>query len=114
MPQELGAAGYLARPPIPPPQMPTLSTMKPPMASNGPDEQASGGGELQSKAEGVLLLFFRLKKDLEQLALVAPGQSEAIDDIMTKLKDVRIAIINGGADKDNTIPEETGTAGPIR
>ena len=113
MPQELGAAGYLARPPIPPPQMPTLSTMKPPMASNGPDEQA-GGGELQSKAEGVLLLFFRLKKDLEQLALVAPGQSEAIDDIMTKLKDVRIAIINGGADKDNTIPEETGTAGPIR
>lgn len=117
MPQDLGAAGYLARPPVPPPQMPTLSTMKSP-TSGGPTDMDESehevGGEMRAKGDAVLKLFFDIEQDLKQLALVAPGQSEGIDEIMTKLKDVRTAIINGGADKDNTIPDQSGSAGPIK
>jgi hypothetical protein len=92
----------MTRPPIPPPDMPTLSAIP----RGGSTEE---GGLVGAKGGALPDMFRKISELLNNIAAAAPGQSERIDEIETRLRDVMIAIANGGsADKASTIPPEGG------
>lgn len=89
----------MTRPPIPPPDMPTLSAI--------PRGSMDEGGAVGAKGGALPEMFRKISELLNNIAAAAPGQSERIDEIETRLRDVMIAIANGGsADKTPTIPVE--------
>jgi hypothetical protein len=87
----------MSAPPVPPPQMPTLSAMNSRSSDSG-----IGGAEPAPKGQALLKLFHQLDMTIDAIASAAPGQSEALDSIKTHLKDVMTAIVNGGSGATET------------
>ena len=72
---------------------------------------AVGGEEdsgMSGKTEAIKRLFEVLTMTLENIASAAPEQSEALDEISTRLSDVMTAIINGGSGRSGGTLNEAG------
>lgn len=93
------AVGGMSKPPVNPPQLPTLSAI--PHRALGAE---GAGGPMKGMA--ILKLFHEVDMRLDTIASTAPDQSEALDQIKTRLRDVMTAIVNRGAvdDKGSTLP----------
>lgn len=106
---EMGGGG-MSRPPVTPPQLPTLSSI--PMGGGGGAGGSEGAPGGPGKGQAVMKIFFILGQQLDTLASVAPGQSEAIDQIKTRLKDVMTAVIQGAAQGGSRpmMPTQGGSA----
>lgn len=101
----------MARPPVPPPNLPTLSAMQRP---TGPDDAEDGGppSGVAQKGAAILRIFHEVSQKLDAIASAVPGQSEALDEIKTRLSDVMTAIVNGGSKSPNSTPSDD-TGGPM-
>lgn len=101
--------GGMSKPPVNPPRLPTLSAL--PSRPLGGEE--AGGPQ---KGSALLRLFYEVEKTLDTIASAAPGQSETLDQIKTRLRDVMTAVVNGGADqgKPNSLPLAGDVSNPLR
>lgn len=86
--------GGMTGPPTPPPNMPTLSAMT---TKGGPAGADGPGSVPPSKGEALLRKIKQIEDGLAALAAAAPDQSEALDDIKSRLRDVMTAIVTGGS-----------------
>lgn len=100
--------GGMSKPPVNPPRLPTLSSLP-----SRPLGDEAGGPQ---KGGAILRLFYEVEKTLDTIASAAPGQSETLDQIKTRLRDVMTAVVNGGAnqDKANTLPLKGDVSNPLR
>jgi DNA-binding PucR family transcriptional regulator len=95
------AGGGMARPPVARPDLPTLSAM--PKGANSSEEGVAARGQ------AVLQMFHKIDSLVDQLASAVPGQSEALDAIKTRLRDIMTAIVNGGSERAGSGPMGGGT-----
>lgn len=79
--------GMMTGPPIPPPDMPSLSAY--PVAN---EDKVS-----PQKGAAVFRLFEAVIKTLDTIAATAPGQADALDDVKNSLRDILVNIVNQGA-----------------
>lgn len=96
--------GMLTGPPVPPPDVPTLSAY--PMQG-----ESSEGNIDSSKVGGLLRLFYAGDKLFDSIAAAAPGYSKQIDIIKRSMSDLRTAILSKGASGTSRENEPTLTGG---
>lgn len=98
------SAGRMTGPPVPPPNVPTLSSF----------QSAGGGGTPGTfNAGAVPKLFFTAEQALDEIATSVPTIAADIDRIKGELRDVMSAVLAGGANaQQEPIPRmEEGLAG---
>lgn len=85
----LEGANAMGKPPIPPPDLPTMSGML------GDGSEGPAG---PSKTAGVTRLFFEVEKTIDMIAEAVPALSARLDKVKTDLRDILTTIsISAGA-----------------
>lgn len=89
-------------PPVPPPDMPTLSAYP-----------ASEGGVGPAQGGAIFRLFESVIRTLDTIASAAPQCAEHLDEVKTILSDVLVEIVNSGA-QDKPARKSPGLMTPNR
>lgn len=97
----LEGANAMGKPPIPPPDLPTLS---------GSFGEGGGGPAGPSRSAGVTRLFFEVEKTIDMIAEAVPALSARLDKVKTDLRDILTTIsISAGAPRGGTLEGELET-----
>lgn len=100
----IGPSGNtMGGPPVPPPEVPTLSAM--PMGGAG---SAPGAGQ----SGAIIKLFYGVDKTLDVIASAIPGSSEKVQAIKNSLRDLMASTLQQGAGGTPSPGTSNAGAGP--